>query len=562
MVSWKSKKLGDVLWLCNALALLVLLNLLSSFYFFRLDLTEEKRYTIKEPTKEMLARLDDEVYVEVFLAGDLNAGFTRLQKSVREILEEFRVYSDNKVRYAFTNPTAALSEQAQAEFARDLAARGVQMLPVIENRDGERIEKIVFPGAIVSYGGLETGVMLFKGNRAQNAQEVLNQSVEGLEYELANAIARLSSEERKSVTLLAGHGELDSLQIGSLRAALDEMYEVSRVDITTVDQLPQADVTIVAKPVFTFSEPDKLKLDQYLMRGGRLLLFLDRLDARMDSASRPDYFAFAYETGLEDQLFRYGIRVNPNLVQDAVAAKYPVVTGQVGNQPQIMQMDWPFFPLVNGNPDHIITRNLDRSLGRFVSAIDTVKAVGVKKTPLLFTSPYSRSLTAPVKVSVNDLRGKLDPNQFNGGPLPLAWLLEGTFTSLYRNRFLPDGAISTDFKEQSNPTKIIVVADGDFVKNDVNPRNGQVQQLGLDPFSGYTFANQDLVLNMVSYLADEGGLINTRSKEVKIRPLDRQKIRESKVYWQVLNIGLPLLLLVAFGLARAWYRKQKYARFA
>lgn len=562
MVNWQSKKLGDVLGLCNVLALLVLLNLMSSFYFFRIDLTEEKRYTIKAPTKEMLGRLDDEVYVEVFLAGDLNAGFTRLQKSVREILEEFRVYSGNRVRFTFTNPTAALSQQAQAEFARDLAARGVQMLPVIENRDGERIEKMVFPGAIVSYDGMETGVMLFKGNRAQNSQEVLNQSVEGLEYELASAIARLSSEERKSVTLLTGHGELDSLQIGSLRAALDEMYDVARVDISAVRQLPQTDVTILAKPVFTFSESDKLKLDQYLMRGGRLLLFIDRLDARMDSASRPDYFAFAYETGLEDQLFRYGIRVNPNLVQDAVAAKYPVVTGQVGNQPQIMQMDWPFFPLANGNPDHIITRNLDRSLARFASAIDTVKAVGVKKTPLLFTSPYARSITAPVKVSVNDLRGKLDPSQFNAGPLPLAWLLEGTFTSLYRNRFLPAGAVEVDFLEQSVATKIMVVADGDFVKNDVNPRNGQVQQLGLDPFSGYTFANQDVVLNMVSYLADDGGLINTRSKEVKIRPLDRQKIRESKMYWQMLNIGLPLVALVVFGLVRAWYRRQKYARFA
>ncbi len=562
MVNWQSKKLGDVLVLCNVLALLVLLNLVSSFYFFRIDLTEEKRYTIKAPTKAMLGRLDDDVYVEVFLAGDLNAGFTRLQKSVREILEEFRVYSGNRVRFTFTNPTAALSQQAQAEFARDLAARGVQMLPVIENRDGERIEKVVFPGAIVSYGGMETGVMLFKGNRAQNSQEVLNQSVEGLEYELASAIARLSSEERKSVTLLTGHGELDSLQVGSLRAALDEMYDVARVDISAVRQLPQTDVTILAKPVFTFSESDKLKLDQYLMRGGRLLLFIDRLDARMDSASRSDYFAFAYETGLEDQLFRYGLRVNPNLVQDAVAAKYPVVTGQVGNQPQIMQMDWPFFPLANGNPDHIITRNLDRSLARFASAIDTVKALGVKKTPLLFTSPYARSITAPVKVSVNDLRGKLNPNQFNAGPLPLAWLLEGTFTSLYRNRFLPAGAVQTDFLEQSVATKIIVVADGDFVKNDVNPRNGQVQQLGLDPFSGYTFANQDVVLNMVSYLADDGGLINTRSKEVKIRPLDRQKIRENKIYWQMLNIGLPLVALVVYGLVRAGYRKQKYARLA
>ena len=560
MVNWQSKKLGDLLWLANGAVAVVLLNLAASLYFFRIDLTEEKRYTIKAPTRALLQNLQEPVDIEVFLEGDLNAGFTRLQKSVAETLEEFRIYSNNQVRYTFTNPTAARSEKAQAEFARDLAARGVQMLPVIETRDGERVEQIVFPGALVTYGGSETGVMLFKGNRAENAQEVLNQSIEGLEYELANAIHKLVNEERRQITFVQGHGELDSVYMASWRNALEELYDVANVNLASVNEVP-GDVAIIAKPTERFSEADKYKLDQFLMRGGRLLMLLDRLDASMDSASRSDYFAFAYETGLEDQLFRYGVRINPDLLQDAVAAKYPVVTGRIGNQPQIRQLDWPFFPLINGYADHPVTRNLDMSLTRFASSIDTVKAPGIRKTPLLFSSRYSRRLTAPVKVAVNDLRDT-NPAQFAEGPIAMGYLLEGTFTSLYRNRFLPDGIAGQNRIDSSVPTRLVVIADGDLVRNDVNPRNGQVQVLGLDPFSGYTFANQDLAMNLVAYLADENGLITTRNKEVKIRPLDRQRVKEEKVFWQTLNLALPLALLTAFGLAHAYYRKRKYARFS
>jgi gliding-associated putative ABC transporter substrate-binding component GldG len=322
----------------------------------------------------------------------------------------------------------------------------------------------------------------------------------------------------------------------------------------------RSDVLLVAKPTQRFSEVDKYKLDQYLIRGGKLLFFLDRFDASMDSASLTNYFAFPYETGLEDQLFKYGVRINPDLVQDLVSSKYPVVTGVVGNQPQIMQMDWPFFPLVNGYADHSITRNLDLTLHRFVSSIDTVKAVGVRKTPLLFSSNGSRKISAPVKVSVNDLR-ELNPESFTDGPQAVAYLLEGTFTSLFRNRFLPEGVEATPAIESSAPTKIIVVSDGDFVRNDINPRNGQPQQLGLDPFTRYTFANQDLVMNMVAYLVEEDGLIKARNKEVKIRPLDRQRIKESRVFWQVVNLVLPLALLILFGIGRAYYRQLKYTRF-
>jgi len=559
MVKWmKSRRTGDLLLLANGLALIVLLNLLASFYFFRIDLTEEKRYTIQTQTKEILKNLDDAVFVEVFLEGeDLNPEFKRFQKTVRETLEEFRIHSNNRVQYTFTNPLQALNEKARNEFIAELNSKGISPRNVIETRDGQRKEKFVFPGALISYEGFETGVMLLKGNRAQS----INQSVEEVEYELVNAIHKLTNTNRKRVGLITGHGELDSLEFASFNNSLLEQYEVFKVSLARKAQITGYDLLIIAKPKQEFSQLDKYKLDQYLMHGGKILFLLDRLDADMNHASEEDYFAFPYNLDLDDQLFKYGVRINPDLIQDAVSGKYPIVVGGDRNRPQIMQLDWPFFPLVNQYADHPITRNLDASLLKFVSSIDTVKAVGVAKTPLLFSSQYSRKVTAPVKVGVNDLRKQMQDGNFNGGPISLAYLLEGEFTSLFKNRFAPQGADTVAAKESSTPTKIIVVADGDLARNDVNPRDGNPQQLGLDPFTQYTFANQDLLMNMVAYLVDENGLIKARNKEVRVRPLDKEKVRAERAFWQFLNLGLPLIVLIIFGIARSYWRRVKYSRF-
>lgn len=554
----KSRRTGDLLLLANGLALIVLLNLLASFYFFRIDLTEEKRYTIQTQTKEILKNLDDAVFVEVFLEGeDLNPEFKRFQKTVRETLEEFRIHSNNRVQYTFTNPLQALNEKARNEFIAELNSKGISPRNVIETRDGQRKEKFVFPGALISYEGFETGVMLLKGNRAQS----INQSVEEVEYELVNAIHKLTNTNRKRVGLVNGHGELDSLEFASFNNSLLEQYEVFKVSLARKAQITGYDLLIIAKPKQEFSQLDKYKLDQYLMHGGKILFLLDRLDADMNHASEEDYFAFPYNLNLDDQLFKYGVRINPDLIQDAVSGKYPIVVGGDRNRPQIMQLDWPFFPLVNQYANHPITRNLDASLLKFVSSIDTVKAVGVTKTPLLFSSQYSRKVTAPVKVGVNDLRKQMQDGNFNGGPISLAYLLEGEFTSLFKNRFAPQGADTVAAKENSIPTKIIVVADGDLARNDVNPRDGNPQQLGLDPFTQYTFANQDLLMNMVAYLVDENGLIKARNKEVRVRPLDKEKVRAERAFWQFLNLGLPLIVLIIFGIVRSYWRRVKYSRF-
>ena len=560
--NWLSKRsTGDLLLLTNGIALIILLNILGTHYFFRLDLTEEKRYSIKEPTKDLLRNLEDVVYVEVFLEGELNPAFKRLRNSIEETLTEFQIYSDHKIQFTFTDPSAAMSQKSRNEFMTGLASKGIQALPVIESKDGERSEKIIFPGALISSAGFEAGVMLFKGNRTLGSQEVLNQSIEGIEFELANAIYKISNTNRKRIGMVKGHGELDSLDIASFNNTLLDQYDVFDVNINSKPTIENYDALVIAKPRLKFTESEKYKLDQYLMNGGKLLFLLDRLDAVMDSASRENYFAFPYDLRLDDQLFKYGVRINADLVQDRNASKYPIVTSVVNNRPQIMQMDWLFFPVINQYADHPITRNLDATLTKFISSIDTVKATGIRKTPLLFSSDYSRKVVAPVKISVNDLRKNVNPETFSEGKIPIAYLLEGEFASLYKSRFIPDGQNANTFKEISKSTKIIVVADGDIVRNDVNPRNGQPQQLGFDPLTQYTFANEDLLRNMMAYLTDENGLIKARNKEVMIRPLDKEKIRNNRVYWQSINLILPLVVVALLGLLITYLRKRKYSNF-
>ncbi|HLT71532.1 MAG TPA: gliding motility-associated ABC transporter substrate-binding protein GldG [Cyclobacteriaceae bacterium] len=560
MVNWESRKTGDLLQLANALALVVLINLVAAGSFFRIDLTEEKRFTVKPATRDMLASLDDEVYVEVYLEGDLNAGFRRFQKSIRETLEEFRIYSNNKVNYTFVDPTTAMSQQAQNEFIRALAEKGITATNVVERVDGETSAKLIFPGALVSYGGFETGAMLLKGNDAQSPEEEINQSIEGVEFELANAIYKLFNTDRKRVGLLTGHGELDSLDIAAFNNALLEQYDVRKVDLSRRSDLDPYNAIIIIKPRTAFSEADKFKLDQFVMRGGKLIFLLDRSNASMDNVSDENTLALPLDLNLDDLLFRYGVRINHDLVQDRNSSLYPIVTGESGGKPRMQMLEWPFFPLINHYADHPVTRNLNATLTRFVSSIDTVKAEGVRKIPLLMTSQYSRVVGTPSNISVQELLTKVTPEEFNAGSRTVGYLLEGRFTSLFRNRFAPEGMAPDTVGEFSKNTGVVVISDGDIARNEINTRTGQAQPLGFDPFSNYTFANQDLLMNIMAYLTDEDGLITVRSKEVKIRPLDRERISSEKVKWQVINLALPLVAVVLLGIFRAWYRKRKFAR--
>jgi len=561
MVDWRNRKLGDILTFANGVMFILLINLLVGLKFYRIDLTEENRYSVKPETRAILETLENEIHVEVFLEGKLNASFQRFQKAILETLEEFRIYSGNKITYSISDPAVAKSENARNEFMADLAGRGIQPTNIIDTRDGQREEKIIFPGVIVSYEGVEKGVMLLKGNKAGTPDEEINQSIEGIEYEIMNAIYSLVNDDRKLVGFVSGHGELDSLQSFSIRSDLSEVYDVLDAKLSSQNDLKKFDALIVAKPTRPFSEPDKYLLDQYIMQGGSVLFLIDKVDASMDSAARDDYFAGPANINLDDQLFKYGARINPDLVQDRRSGMYPVITGEVGGRPRMQLIEWPFFPLIGEFANHPITRNLDAILTRFCNSIDTVKASGVKKTPLLMSSPYSRKIATPVHINVNELRKNLRDTDYSTRFITVGIMLEGKFTSLYKNRFPPAGFESSKIIEESSSTKVMVIADGDIARNDVNPRSNQPQPLGFDPMTKTTYANKDLLLNTVAYLTQENGLIQVRNKEVKIRPLDKVKLKEGRLKWQVLNVAAPLVLLICYGILRFYLRKRRFAKF-
>lgn len=559
MVTKNNKKTESILYLLIGIVVIVFINVLAYRLIWRLDLTEEKRYTIQSATRQMLSDLPGKVYVEVYLEGDFNPEFKRLQKSIRETLEQFRIYGGSNIQFRFQSPDEAESAKARNQFYYKLANMGIQPTTVFDNQNGQRVEKLIFPGAVISYQGQEVGVLLLKGNRAAGSSAVLNQSIEGIEYELANAIRKITQPEKKRIALIQEHGELDSLETAGMLNSLLENYQVLKVKLSQKTVLEGYDAVIVAKPRIAFTEREKYLLDQYLVKGGRLLFFIDQLSVNMDEAAADVTMALPVNHNLDDLLFKYGVRINQDLVQDIQCGNFPVVVGNMGDQPQITMLPWPYFPLTAQYGKHPTVRNLDATLIRFGSSIDTVKAAGITKTPLIFSSPYTKISTSPVSVSLNDLRGGLNPQLFTKGSLPMAYLLEGSFISAFKNRIIPEGFDRNTFTEQAAQGKVLICSDGDLIRNEIDNKTGQPLPLGFDQFSRQTYANNDFLLNTINYLTDEHGIIAARSKELKIRPLDKIKVQKEKMKWQIVNIVAPLLLLSVFGVVRAFWRKRKYS---
>ena len=559
-MNWlESKSLEKILMVLLAIAGFVLVNQLANRYFFRLDLTEEKRFSITDATKKQLQGLPDVVTIEIYLAGELPAGFKRMQQSLLETVEEFNIYSYGKITYQIIDPNTATSNQSRAEYMQSIIAKGLQPTDVFINEEGARKQKRIFVGVIVNYGNRELGVQLFKGNQTVTPEERLNQSIEGIEYELANAIHQITQESRPLVGLVTGHNEMDSINLYSFKRLLYEQYRTRKINLHELkDQSP--DLLMLIQPKTAYSTLEKYQLDQYIMNGGKVIFLLDKVAVNMDSAASGTY-SFPYELNLDDMLFKYGVRINNDLVQDFVAGAYPIIVGNSGDQPQIQLLQWPFFPIINTYSRHVIVRNLDATKAEFVSSIDTVKAGGITKTVLLSTSSYSRVSTAPVYVDINILQESLAPDKFNEQNIPVGYLLEGRFSSHFKNKFLPEDVDEADFMAEGKSTSMIVIADGDFVRNNVDPRNGSPLPVGFDPYMGQQFANGDLIMNAIQYLLEGDGLISARAKQVIIRPLDKVKVGSQREYYQVLNLFLPLLIIFIVGMAAYIVRKRKYSRF-
>lgn len=550
------KKWENILQFSALLLFLLLLNILASKKFLRFDLTEEKRYSIADNTKNLLKELDDVVTVQVFLGGELNADFKRLRNSVQENLDEFRIYGGDFVQYQFINPDEAKSEKEREKFYQLLVSKGIQPTNLFDNVEGKKVQKIIFPYALVAYKNKELPVLLLKGNVAANAKEKLNQSVEGVEYELAMAIQKLTQARKPAVALITGHEELTAEQTADLTASLSDSYLIDRVDITK-DNLSGYDAIIVAQPKTKYNDADKYKIDQFVMQGGKALFFIDAVQVNLDSIPLGGTYAFGYDLGIDDLLFRYGVRINQNLIQDLFMGNIVVNVGRFGDAANLQAIRFPYYIALNQFANHATVRNLNAVYARFVSTIDTVKADKVKKTPLLFTNRYSRVRKVPNQISLDELKLDLQKDLYQQQYLPVLYLLEGQFTSLYKNRFAPDGSKP---KTESSATKLIVCSDGDLLRNEIDRKSKRALPLGFDPITRQTFANKELIQNLLAYLLDEQGLINTRSKEIALRPLDEIRIKEEKTYWQVLNICLPILVVLIFWAIRHYWRLRKYGK--
>jgi len=559
-----SRKRADLLTFFAVVGGLLLLNFIGQRFFFRADLTEEKRYTMSPATKTLLSELKQPVTVTVYLTGDFPPAFRRLEQAVRETLTEFQVYGGTNLNFIFIDPSAGGTEAARNQFYASLFKKGLKPTNLGATENGKRVEKIIFPWAVVSVGGRDKNVLLLRGNQAAPPEVRLNQSIEGMEYELANAIRTLTPGLRKRIGVVQGHGELTNEQAGDMLGAWQQQYDVYRVDLSKVADLRALDALVVAQPKRPYSEDEKFKLDQFITQGGRAMFFVDALRVDLDSVSRNGVaLATPYDLNLDDLFFKYGLRLNQNLLLDLNCGQIPLVTGMEGNKPKIEPMPWQLYPLINSFSPHPITRNLDAVYLKFVGNIDTVKAMGIRKTPLMRSSRYTRTLPAPVPINFNDARLEPNPKLYQNSFQSVGYLLEGQFKSLFANRARP-GTMQFQPEKSPNarPSKILVVSDGDFIRSEINPKTGKPLRLGFDRLANTEFANRELVLNATDYLLDETGLIAVRGKQITLRPLDKVKLAEQRRRWQLLNIGAPLVLLGLFGAVRAWRRKRRYAGFS
>ncbi len=576
--NWKKNcRRTNIAQLLMAVVVILLVNIIASFIFTRFDLTAEKRYSLAPATKNILKNLKEVVFFKVYLDGDLPPGFKRLSNETREMLDEFRAYSDN-IQYEFVDPSANPNPKERNDGYRLLMERGLQPADLRVSKKGQSSQLIIFPGAMVSFKGVEMPVQLLMSQLGQDANLVLNNSIQGLEYNLASTIQKLSTTIKPRIAFIQGHGELTQLETIDIEKALSEFYNVDRVEIghkinsltirikadSTHDKLVNKyRALIIAKPTRPLDEKDKFLIDQFIMRGGRVLWLIDPVFASMDSLGKyGSTMGIVNDVNLEDILFNYGVRMNNNLVMDLNALQIPIKTGQVGNQPQLEYFPFYYFPVLTPLINHPIINGMNVLKTEFISSLDTVAAQGIRKSILLTTSPYSRTVNAPAYIDLEILKQQPEERMYSRGPQPVAALLEGEFTSAYLYRIPPALAGNPDlgFLGKSKATKMIITGDGDMIKNQFHVSQGYPLPLGYDQWTRQTFGNKEFLLNAMNYLCDDSGLISVRSRELKLRLLDATKVNNQRLFWQLLNILFPLLLVLCFGIVKYRIREIRQAR--
>lgn len=571
---YKKNRRRAILQLLLLIGIVVIINFLLSGFFYRIDLTEENRFSLSEPTKTLLEEQEDILFVRVYLGGNLTPNLKRLQQSATEMLDQFKNYGGDNIQYDVFDPFSIPDEANQTEFIKQLEEKGILSVQFFESATDEASVKYVFPFISINYKDVEIAFPIIDRGTMPlplNPDSDPSVSISLLEYNFTKAIRQLTVAEKPYVAFIAGHDELDRFELNDIAGSLNELYNVTQIDLeddSTFEIPRECKTIIIAKPLSAFSMEGKFIIDQYIMSGGNALWLVDPVIAEFDSlySGNGQFMAIDRELNIMDMLLQYGARINPNIIQDKQCTHINV---PVANGENFIMRPWPYNPILNNfNRNHPISKNVDAVEGKFVSTVDTIAVPGISKTILLSTSGLSRYLTTPARINFNVVDNKFAPTdaQYNKPNLPVAVLLEGKFPSAFKSlkptaaRLHQNGFGYQDgkFLESGIGSKQIMIGDGDLIKNFVG-EDGEPDMLGINYIERYIYGNKDFAMNCVEYLCDQNGLIATRSKEVKLRPLDDQKVGDNRIQWQLLNMIAPLIILYMFSGIYFFMRNRKYA---
>jgi ABC-2 type transport system permease protein len=551
----------------------LILNVLANSFTAQVDLTEEKRFSLTEPTKKQLRDLNDVVFVRCLLGSKLPAGFKRLQTETRKALEDFKSINPN-IDFKFEDPSVGGSETERKQQFESFAKEGLVPMRLRLVNDDAKTEQYIFPYCEFNYRNEKVVVKLLENDVPNmNPELALNNSIALLEYKFSNAIQKLQTNRKPNIVFTDGHKELQPEETADLENSLRAFYNVGRINLDSIASIPfgnkenQVDILVVAKPKSAFTEKHKFQIDQYIMQGGKVMWLIDRLNADLAGMMQTgEMLPSDYPLNIEDQLFKYGCRIQPNMVLDMEASRIPLKVGAVGGAPQMDLFKWWYYPIVAPSSNHPIVKSLDRVWLQFPSTVETIKTkTEVKKTTLLASSKYSRTQFTPTRLNFEILRYPEDKSKFDKGNQPLAVMLEGEFPSLYENRVTAEQfavlqQLGLQYAATSKPTKMLVVGDGDVARNEYDTQKGATLPLGYNRFEKYKFANKDFLLNAVEYMLDDKGIIEARGKEIKLRLMDSERAKADSGFLASVNILLPLGLVGLFGAFFLWRRRKKYAQ--
>ena len=553
-------KKGDYTNTILSLFIIILINIVGTYYFKRIDLTSEKKYSLAQNTKQLVQNINDIIYFKIYLAGDIPVEYKKLADELKYILNELRAYS-KYIEYEFIDPSALENENYKIELQKELFSKGITPIPHRSYDDNKMEETWIFPGITAIYKSKETSSSLIKTAFSNNSNLIIQKSVENLEYLLISLIRQLTTKKEK-IGLLSGHGEITNKSIESFKQDVSKHYQYIELEPINgqLNALDDIDCVVINNPIKTFNEKDKFIIDQFVMNGGKIIWLMNGNSANMDSLERQnEIIAMPIENrNLNDLLFKYGVRINNDIVQDLQATPIPIVTHYIEEKPQWSFFSWPFLPILNTNEKHLITKSINPIKSHFPSSIDLINN-NIKKTILLKTSLNTKVLSTPALINLSSLKEQPDNESFKSGQKNIAILLEGVFESVFKNR-IPTQIENNEiikFQAYSKDTnKMAVISDGYLIHNQF--LKGNPLPVGFDKHTGKQYGNREFILNTIDYLLDNKVFIEIRSKSIQLRLLNKQKVKSEKKYWQFFNIFTPLILTLLTGLILMIRRKKKY----